>query len=227
MRGREGSNRHTKENEQMTDEKSKKEPVEQAQESPEVQQDPAEEKASEPAGKSSAAEKEAKKERKSTSKKPALSQKEIDQLILENADLQASVKENRDNLLLLAAEFENFKKRINKDQLRSKELYKEGMLADLIPVLDDIERALQHHEDDETGKAFTMIRNKLLAYLESYDVVPFVSVGEEFDPDKHDAMLTRADQEQKDNVVLEEFEKGYMVGKKVLRHAKVIVNIIE
>ncbi len=168
-----------------------------------------------------------KKKKKNSEKKSILTQKEIDALIVENADLKAVNKEANENFLLLAAEFENFKKRINKDQLRSKELYKEKMLGDLLPVLDDIERGLQHHKDDETGKAFSLIKSKLLSYLETYDVKPFDSVGEEFDPEKHDAMLTRAEETKKDNLVLEEFEKGYMIGEKVLRHAKVIVNIIE
>lgn len=160
-------------------------------------------------------------------KKPSLSQKEIDALIIENADLKASEKKLREDFLLMAAEFENFKKRINKDQLRSKELYKEKMLGELLPVLDDVDRGLQHHEGDETGKAFSMVKNRLLAYLEAYDIKPFDSVGEEFDPDKHNAMLTRAEEDKGHNVVLEEFEKGYTIGKKVLRYAKVIVNIIE
>ncbi len=129
---------------------------------------------------------------------------------------------------MLAAEFENYKKRINKDQQRSKELYKDSMLANLLPVIDDIDRALQHHDkDSEISKGFTMIRSKLLSYLENYKVSPFNVVGEKFDPEKHDAILTRAVEDEKDNIILEEFEKGYMIDKKVLRHAKVIVNIIE
>lgn len=170
---------------------------------------------------------ETKKDKKSTSKKNILSQKEIDKLILENADLKANVKENRDNLLLLAAEFENFKKRISKDQLRSKELYKEKMLAGLLPIVDDIDRGLQHHKDDEAAEVLSMLKMKLMTYLESYSITPFDSLGKEFDPDKHDAMLTRAIEDEKNNIVLEEFEKGYMINNKVLRCAKVIVNIVE
>ncbi|MFA6618688.1 MAG: nucleotide exchange factor GrpE [Candidatus Neomarinimicrobiota bacterium] len=170
---------------------------------------------------------EVKKEKKTTSKNSSLSQKEIDKLILENADLKADLKENKENFLLLAAEFENFKKRINKDQLRSRELYKETMLVGLLPVIDDIDRGLQHHKDDEVAEVLMMIKIKLMAYLENYNIAPFDSLGKEFDPDKHDAMLTRAVEEEKNNIILEEFEKGYMINEKVLRHAKVIVNIIE
>ena len=168
------------------------------------------------------------KKKKSAEKKPSLTQKEIDKLIVENADLLVATNELQNNFLLLAAEFENYKKRINKDQVRSRELHKDGMLVNLLPVLDDIDRALMHHhEDSELAKGFNMIRNKLLSYLENYKVTPFNSVGEEFDPEKHDAMLTRAVENEKDNIILEEFEKGYMIDNKVLRHAKVIVNIIE
>ena len=224
----------------MTDEKAKKDPK--AKETtPKETAKPKDQKAEdrsrkaeagskEPEASSSAkstAEKKGKKQKAEDKKKPTLTQKEIDALILENADLQASCKKSRDEFLLIAAEFENFKKRINKDQIRSRELYKESMLAGLLPVLDDIDRALQHHEEDDTGKVLTMIKTKLLAYLEVYEVKPFDSVGEEFDADKHDAMLTRAEEDKADNVILEEFEKGYMIADKVLRHAKVIVNITE
>jgi len=218
----------------MTDEKSKKDPKEKAISSKE----PAKEQKSEAGSQKAEGSKKKSKEKKSSSvdnknkksaeKKPSLTQKEIDKLIVENADLQAKKKEVQDNFLLLAAEFKNYKKRINKDQVRSKELYKDSMLANLLPVIDDIDRALQHHDkDSEISKGFTMIRSKLLSYLENYKVSPFNAVGEEFDPDKHDAMLTRAIKDEKDNIILEEFEKGYMINKKVLRHAKVIVNIIE
>jgi molecular chaperone GrpE len=160
-------------------------------------------------------------------KEKSFTREEVDRLILENADLQAAYKEYQEKFLLLAAEFENFKKRIQKDQQRARELYRENILAELLPVIDDIERALKHHSDDELAKGFAMLHAQLLAYLEKYEVVPFNSVGEEFDPEKHDAMLTRALEDEKNNIILEEFQKGYMIGKKVLRHAKVIVNILD
>lgn len=163
----------------------------------------------------------------SGSEKPALTRKEIDKLILEHADMQVKYKKYENNYLLLAAEFENFKKRIIKDQQRSREIYKENLLIELLPVIDDIDRALQHHTDKELNDGFTMTRTKLLNYLEKYEVVPFESLGEEFNPDKHDAMLTRSVKDEKDNIIIEEFQKGYMIEKKVLRHAKVVVNIIE
>jgi molecular chaperone GrpE len=207
----------------MTDEKSKKDPKEKAS-SP---KEPAKVKKTNTV-KENKAKLDPKVPKKASPKKSALSSKEIDKLIVENADLQANTKEVQANFLLLAAEFENYKKRINKDQQRSKELYKDSMLANLLPVIDDIDRALQHHDkDSEISEGFSMIRSKLLSYLENYKVSPFNVVGEEFDPEKHDAMLTRAVEDKKDNIILEEFEKGYMIDKKVLRHAKVIVNIIE
>jgi molecular chaperone GrpE len=213
-----------KECKDMTDEKSTKDPKAETTSA----KDPAtDEKSTSAKAKADKPKPKAGKEKKSTPQKPTLTQKEIDALIVENADLKANFQKNRDDFLLLAAEFENFKKRINKDQQRNKEFYKESMLGNLLPVIDDIDRALMHHEDDETGKAFTMIKSKLISYLEGYDVSPFDSVGEEFDPEKHDAMLTRAEEDKGNNIVLEEFEKGYMIGNKVLRHAKVIVNIIE
>jgi molecular chaperone GrpE len=207
----------------MTDEKSKKDPKEKASSSKE----PAKAKKTSTVKKNKA-KSDLKVGKKVPPKKAVLSSKEIDKLIIENADLQAKTKEVQDNFLLLAAEFENYKKRINKDQVRTKELYKDSMLANLLPVIDNIDRALQHHDkDSKIFKGFTMIRSELLSYLENYKVSPFNAVGEEFDPEKHNAMLTRAVEDEKDNIILEEFEKGYMIDNKVLRYAKVIVNIIE
>ena len=188
------------------------------------------ERSGEPAKKSEKSKGSEKKEGKKSSgsdKKPALSRKEIDKLILEHADMKAKIREYQDNYLLLAAEFENFKKRSLKDQQRSQELYRERLLGGLLPVVDDVDRAVQHHKDDEYADAFAMIKSKLLSYLEKYDVLPFDSAGTEFDPDRHDAMLTRKEEDKANNIVLEEFQKGYMIGKKVLRHAKVVVNIID
>lgn len=165
--------------------------------------------------------------KKEVPEKPAMTQEEIDQLILENADLQVRCREQNDRFLLLAAEFENYKKRSHKDQQRAREFYKESLLLDLLPVVDDIERAINHHRDDETGKALSLMHAQLLAYLAKYDVAPFPSAGENFDPDMHDAMMTRNEKDKKNNTVLEEFQKGYKIGDKVLRHARVVVNITE
>lgn len=166
-------------------------------------------------------------EKKEAPEKPALTPDEVDKLILENADLQVKCREMNDKFLLLAAEFENFKKRTQKDQLRVREFYKESLLLDLLPVLDDIERAISHHQDDETGKVLAMMQTQLLSYLAKYDVQPFEAVGKNFDPDMHDAMMTRHEEDKKNNIVLEEFQKGYKIGDKVLRHARVVVNITE
>ncbi|MDD3716451.1 MAG: nucleotide exchange factor GrpE [Candidatus Marinimicrobia bacterium] len=208
----------------MSDEKNTLTPEkEQTAEQP-VDQEKKELQSHEKSGEKKAKSASAKKEK---STKTTLSPKEIDQLILENADLKTQCRETRDNFLLLAAEFENFKKRTTKDQLRAREFYKESLLLDLLPVLDDIERAMKHHGEDETGKAFSLIFTQLLTYLARYEVLPFDAVGSDFDPDKHDAMMTRSEADKKNNTVLEEFQKGYMIGNKILRHARVVVNITE
>ncbi|MDX9778409.1 MAG: nucleotide exchange factor GrpE [bacterium] len=208
----------------MSDEKNTLTPEKEPTAEQPVEQEKKELQSHEKSGEKKAKSASAKKEK---STKTALSPKEIDQLILENADLKTQCRETRDNFLLLAAEFENFKKRTTKDQLRAREFYKESLLLDLLPVLDDIERAMKHHGEDETGKAFSLIFTQLLTYLAKYEVLPFDAVGSDFDPDKHDAMMTRSEADKKNNTVLEEFQKGYMIGNKILRHARVVVNITE
>lgn len=208
----------------MSDEKNTLTPEKEPTAEQPVEQEKKELQSHEKSGEKKAKSASAKKEK---STKTTLSPKEIDQLILENADLKTQCRETRDNFLLLAAEFENFKKRTTKDQLRAREFYKESLLLDLLPVLDDIERAMKHHGEDETGKAFSLIFTQLLTYLARYEVLPFDAVGSDFDPDKHDAMMTRSEADKKNNTVLEEFQKGYMIGNKILRHARVVVNITE
>ena len=87
---------------------------------------------------------------------------------------------------------------------------------------------MQHSDDKEKDtNGFALVYNKILQILKGFNVEPFISTGEEFDPDRHNALMTRVDKTHDENIVLEEFEKGYCRNEKVLRHAKVIVSMKE
>ena len=146
---------------------------------------------------------------------------ELDQV---KAQLEASQKE----YLFLMAEFDNYRKRTLKEKA---DLIKNGgerAMLELLPVVDDFERALQAIETSEdvegVKEGVKLIYNKFLKYLESQQVKPMESTGAVFDADVHDAVTTfPAPEEEMKGKVIDTVQKGYTINDKVLRHAKVVV----
>jgi molecular chaperone GrpE len=134
----------------------------------------------------------------------------------------------KDQLLRKAAEFENYKRRIESESAAIMRSANEGLLLALLPVVDDFARSLKAGKEQADSRAFfagvEMIHTKLLKVLERFGVVPFESAGKPFDVGYHDALLQvpRADVEP--HTVVEEVERGFMLFDRVLRHAKVIVS---
>lgn len=154
--------------------------------------------------------------------------KTIDKLNKELADALQDNLELRDKYMRTLAEFDNFKKRGLRDVERSIELQSERLLLNFLPLADDLERALRHGEEEKDLEklldGFRRVSSRYYQVLKGFEVEPFQSVGENFDPDRHDALMTRVDEDKDEDTVLEEFEKGFVRGDKVLRHAKVIVS---
>jgi len=157
------------------------------------------------------------------------------------AELGASVSQLKDQLLRKAAEFENYKKRIENDNLSFVRFANESLITRLIPVLDDFERLMKSLQprsaedrneappyrdeaNESTRKGFELIYNKFRKILEANSVKHFDVVGQPFDPGLHDALMQVAREDVPPHTVLEEIEKGYMMNDKVIRHAKVIVS---
>ena len=143
----------------------------------------------------------------------------------EPADL-SSLERERDEYLDLAkrtkAEFENFRKRVSR-QAAEAEMRGRGELArDLVPVLDNLERALDaaNPEEDHLADGVRLVRDELVAVLARAGVESYSPAGEAFDPDWHEAMLTRHGEAGQ---VLEVLEKGYRLNGQVLRPARVVV----
>ncbi len=134
----------------------------------------------------------------------------------------------KDQMLRKAAEFENYKRRVESESAAIMRSANEGVLLSLLPVVDDLSRSLKVGRDHKDFEAFysgvEMIYAKFQKVLERFGVTPFDSVGKPFDVDLHDALLQvpRADVEP--HTVVEEVERGYMLFDRVLRHAKVIVS---
>ena len=144
------------------------------------------------------------------------------------ADLEAQLEELRDQLLRKAAEFENFRKRMSQEKQQAIEYANQSLLLDLIPILDDFERALQSAENSKDFNALldgiTMIEKRLGSQLETkWGLKRFNSEGELFDPSIHEALMMEKSSEINEAIVVEDFMKGYLLKNRVIRAAKVKV----
>ncbi len=137
---------------------------------------------------------------------------------------QQKVLELTDHLKRIAAEFDNYKKRAEKEACLRQKYANELLVQKIIPVVDNLERALKNTENkDELVKGVCMILDQLKEILHHENVERIETVGKEFDPNLHEALM-REDSE-KDNMVLEEFEAGYTMAGRVIKHSKVKVGI--
>ena len=144
------------------------------------------------------------------------------------SQLETEVSELKDKLLRKAAEFENYKRRTENDQINLLNYAAESFIQRLLPVVDDFERSLQHVDDaqevDAIKKGLKLIYDKLMKVLDEQGIKKMESVGQPFNVDYHEALLQRPDDSVEPHTVLEEVEKGYIYKDKVIRHAKVIVS---
>ena len=147
--------------------------------------------------------------------------------------LQREMGETRDQLMRVAAEFDNFKKRMEREKSKLLKYAGENILRDLLVTLDNLDRAVEQGNAaavDDTKKLESMLqgveltRKGLVATLERYGVEPLTAVGLTFNPDEHDALTMEASEEVPANHVLREFAKGYRFKDRVLRHAQVVVS---
>jgi len=139
----------------------------------------------------------------------------------------AKAEETRDRLLRLTAEFDNFRKRTQKEK---DSLYRDGMASaaqSFLPLADNIERCIDAAADDanvqEIKKGMDMILKQLKDILKAMSIEEISAVGEEFNPELHEAVMHIEDDAVDTNIVMEEFKKGYMMNGKVIRHSMVKV----
>jgi molecular chaperone GrpE len=144
------------------------------------------------------------------------------------ADLQQQLEQEKKEYLFLMADFENFRKRTLKEKADLIKNGAEGAMRDLLPVVDDLERALdainKGGDLESLKEGVDLIYNKFVKYLESQHVTAIDSTGKDFDTDVHEAvtMFPAPDPSMKGKVI-DTTIKGYMINDKVLRHAKVVV----
>jgi molecular chaperone GrpE len=144
------------------------------------------------------------------------------------AELGEQVKQWQDKFLRKAAEFENYKRRTENDQFNLINFAAESFIVRLLPVVDDLERSLEHIEDNNNNKAVTegikLVYEKLMKVLSEQGVKKMQTKGKPFNVEYHDALMQRKDDSVPPHTVLEEIEPGYLYRDKVIRHAKVIVS---
>ena len=150
---------------------------------------------------------------------------EIKDLNKKIESLTKDLEKSEDKHLRLMAEFENFKKRKEKSVQDSYSRILENIIIMFLPILDDFERMLSSNDNDDKKfeEGISIIQSKFEKILNNYGVSSFNSKGEIFSPDLHEAVMAQHSN-KKNNLIIEEFEKGYKISDKVIRHAKVIVS---
>jgi molecular chaperone GrpE len=141
--------------------------------------------------------------------------------------LQAELVAERERYLRLAADFDNFRKRTARETERSAAAQKEAFIRDLLPVIDNLERALGSDistSPAQLRKGVQLTLQQLTQLLRLHGVEPEECLGRPFDPLYHEAVSVRHDPSQPDQVILETFQRGYRRGDVVFRPAKVVVN---
>ena len=166
-------------------------------------------------------------------KKSKISRDSIKSLREKNSALEKKFSEQSDEIerlseknIRLLAEFDNYKRRNQEEKSKLLKYAGEDLARALLPILDDLHRTL---EADGKTKARTilegveLIMTKLDKTLEEQGIMVFDSIGHDFDPNLHEALMSEKS-DKGNNVILKEFEKGYKYNDKILRHSKVVVS---
>jgi molecular chaperone GrpE len=142
-------------------------------------------------------------------------------------ELQRQRDDYYDRLLRKTAEFDNYRKRVDRDRQAMSESTAAELFRELLPLVDDLERALKADAPNEAADAYRrgveLIQRQLLELLRKRGVRPIESVGADFDPHYHQAVSYESIEGHRDGEVIEEFARGYMLGDRLLRPAMVKV----
>lgn len=137
------------------------------------------------------------------------------------------IEELNDRLMRNLAEFENFRNRSEKEKSAMFEIGAKSVVEKILPVVDNLERGFDGLSDEEKetpfAKGIEAVYKQLLTAFEEMGVTPIEAVGQEFDPNFHNAVMHEEDDSEETNKVIEEFQKGYMYKDTVVRHSMVKV----
>jgi len=145
------------------------------------------------------------------------------------SELQEAQRTGHDRLLRMAADHENFKKRARREASDSMRRAEEKVVLEFLPILDNLERAVAHAQGTEAAvggllEGVRMVHKQFLAALERYEIRPFTSLGQPFDPERHEA-IQQAPSPQPPGIICHEAQRGYLRGERLVRPAMVVVSI--
>jgi molecular chaperone GrpE len=154
-------------------------------------------------------------------------QNTIEILMQRLQEKEKEAAENYDKYVRAVAEMENYKKRAVRDRADSLKYGQENLIRDILPLVDNLDRAMEHACNSNDFEAFKaglqLIQNQLNGCLGKQGVEPIQAIGRDFDPNVHEAVLQVESLEHGHNQVVEEFEKGYLLNGRLLRPSKVSV----
>lgn len=158
---------------------------------------------------------------------PAEEEQEVQEAAAEPSPeeaMQAAIREQEDKYLRLLAEYDNYRKRSQKEKENAWTSAKADTAKEFLPVYDNLERALKQETADEAyAKGVEMIMTQLKTVLEKLGIEEIPALGEPFDPQVHNAVMHMDDENLGENTVAEVFQAGFKIGDKVIRHAMVKV----
>ncbi len=148
---------------------------------------------------------------------------ETEALVKEKEKLEEELASQKDQFLRMAAEYDNFRKRTEKEKLSTYDNAVASAVEAFLPVVDNFDLAMASNADvpDEFMKGLELIHKKMENAFEKLHVVSFGERGDKFDPDFHNAISRAADLEIEEDHIVEVYQKGYMIGDRIIRHAMV------
>jgi molecular chaperone GrpE len=150
-----------------------------------------------------------------------------DKLLEEKKQLEEKINSLQDSLLRKAAEFENYKRRTENDQLNLIKYAAESFIIKILPVYDDLQRSVVHLGEtslDSVREGLKLVLDKFTKTLDEQGIKKIEAKGQEFDVEYHEALMQQPSNEFPPNTVLEEVDPGYIYKDKVIKHSKVIVS---
>ncbi len=152
---------------------------------------------------------------------------ELRRIEAERDEYKARSEDYYNKLLRIAADFDNFKKRSLQEKARIVETANENLFTELLPVLDNFERAIAHIKEDEGSSSalqgIEIIFNQLMDVMSRFGLKRFSALGESFDPQYHQAVAIKETNDAEPDTIVEEYAPGYMLNSKLLRPAMVVV----
>jgi molecular chaperone GrpE len=142
---------------------------------------------------------------------------------LEKKDKQ--IQEQETKLKYLQAEFDNYRKYFEKEKQNIIELANENLIKELLIIVDDFERALDSIKDEKNKQGLKLLHQNFFKILENHGLKKMEALGKKFDPYLHEAVMK--EESDKENIIIEEFQKGYILKSKVIRPSKVKISVLK